>query len=161
MGVFYGDNEVWNAPLPADQNQTNNRAELMAALHALRTRDPSRKTVLVSDSEFFVNGYNLYMKKWARHNWTSRNSEIAHSDIWSRILHIHNKFATEITVVHVPSHIGIHGNTLADKLATQGRMKSPLWIDIPPPKKARPSPLVTQPRTRERTPSPDADLDFL
>jgi ribonuclease HI len=156
MGVFYGGLRVWKSHVPESQEQTNNRAELLAALHGLRTRDPQKVTVLVTDCEYLVNGYNIHLPKWQRHNWSTASGQIAHADIWKRLFHLRTKYPDSIIVTHCPSHIGIHGNTLADKLANKGRENSPLWVDIQPSNKkprAHATPDTTS-VSRARTPPP-------
>ena len=68
MGVFYGADRVWRSQVLLTQEQTNNRAELLAAIHALCIRDPTRTTVLVTDCEYLVKGYNTHMPGWHRHD---------------------------------------------------------------------------------------------
>ena len=50
-GVYFGDHGDVAAPLPITEKQTNNRAELRAALHTIRLRKPERRTLICSDSQ--------------------------------------------------------------------------------------------------------------
>jgi len=46
------------------------------------------------------------------------------------VVEIYNETEAEITLVWVPSHIGIHGNERADKAAARGANRNTVDIDI-------------------------------
>ena len=68
-GVYFGDQRDMAAPLPTTEKQTNNRGELRAALHAIRLRNPERRTLICSDSQLLVMGAIGKASKWQRHDW--------------------------------------------------------------------------------------------
>ena len=47
-------------------------------------------------------------------------------DLWTQLLHETGSQGTAIKWLHAPSHIGLDGNTHADRLADIGRRRSPL-----------------------------------
>ena len=51
---------------------------------------------------------------------------MGHVDLWTQLLHETESQGTAIQWLHVPSHIGVDGNTHADRLADIGRRCSPL-----------------------------------
>ena len=55
-GVYFGDARETAMHIPCDERQTNNRAELRAALHALHNRVKSKQTLIGSDSLLVVEG---------------------------------------------------------------------------------------------------------
>ena len=64
-GVYFGDLRDMAALLPTKEKQTNDRGELRAALHAIRVRNPQRRTLMCSDSPLVVMGATGKASKWA------------------------------------------------------------------------------------------------
>ena len=51
---------------------------------------------------------------------------MGHVDLWEQLLREIEQAGAAVRWLHVPSHVGIVGNTHADTLADMGRCKSPL-----------------------------------
>ena len=49
-------------------------------------------------------------------------------DVWEQLLHEIELAGPNVRWLHVPSHVGIPGNTKADTLADMGRRRSPLLL---------------------------------
>lgn len=107
------------APVPRDQPQTNNRAELLAALEALkRCRKPGPITVY-SDSQLLVKGASEWLPNWKANGWkNSQKKSVEHRDLWEQI----DTFIRErgVMFVWVKAHAGIPGNEEANALASSG-----------------------------------------
>lgn len=107
------------APVPRDQLQTNNRAELLAALEALKRCNKLAPITLYSDSQFVVRGANEWLPNWKTNAWkTSKKKPVEHRDLWEQIdQYIQQR---EVTFVWVEGHTGNAGNEAADTLACRG-----------------------------------------
>ena len=106
---------------------TNNRMELLAAIHALEALDrPSRLTV-VTDSAYVKGGITQWLAGWKRNGWrTSSKKPVKNEDLWRRL-----EAATErhdIAWEWVKGHAGHPENERADALARAGMepFKAPL-----------------------------------
>ena len=64
--------------------------------------------------------------KWQRHEWQGSRGPVGHVDLWEQLLQEIERAGPAVRWLHVPSHVGIHGNTKADTLADMGRRWSPL-----------------------------------
>lgn len=107
------------APVPRDQLQTNNRAELLAALEALKRCTKPGSITLYSDSQLLVKGVNEWLPNWKTKGWkNSKKKEVEHRDLWEQIDQFIQK--REVTFVWVEAHAGNPGNEEADALASLG-----------------------------------------
>lgn len=110
-----GTKEVLNG---AEQNTTNNRMELSAAINGLRhIKEPSQIQV-ITDSEYLRKGITEWIHNWIRNGWkTAGRSEVKNADLWKE-LHtlstIHN-----IKWSWVKGHSGDELNEEADALANK------------------------------------------
>ena len=97
---------------------TNQVAELMAALEALR-RTPVGATVeLVSDSQYTLNGLTTWRKSWAKNGWMTANRQpVANKDIWVALAA--EADMRNVTTRWVRGHNGDEMNELADDLANE------------------------------------------
>lgn len=110
---------------------TNNRAELMAALKAMRYACDMHayEMMLKSDSMYVVNALSLWIPKWVRQNWVkgSNGKTVENRDILEKIWE-------QMKVIRVlPRHVEAHGSDLsdpdtywneyADRLAKRGASK--------------------------------------
>jgi ribonuclease HI len=111
------------APLMGDR-QTNQRAEMMAALVGLKmvARDLERvgKIKLVTDSKHVVNGMTSWMIDWKKGGWVK---ELVNKDLWRKLDRQAEELKEKgivVTWVWVKGHSGVPGNEKADELATEG-----------------------------------------
>ena len=126
FGVFFGDHRDTAQCIPINQKQINNRGELLAAIHAIRHRTPHKRTLICSDLKLVVMGATGKASKWRRHDWQGSRGPVGHVDLWEQVLQEIEQAGAAVRWMHVPSHVGIVGNTHADTLADMGRRKSPL-----------------------------------
>ena len=69
-GIWYGDNNPCNKSIRVPlQKQSNQTAELMAILTAVKDNPPSDNLRIISDSRYAINGLTKYTNKWEARNW--------------------------------------------------------------------------------------------
>jgi ribonuclease HI len=98
---------------------TNNRMELLAAIHALEALErPSRLTV-VTDSAYVKGGITAWLHGWKRNGWkTSTRKPVKNEDLWRRLDAAQARH--EIVWKWVKGHAGHPENERADELARAG-----------------------------------------
>ena len=130
VGLYWGADSPKNqgVQLGHDELQgsfTNNRAELYAAIlalkQALQMDDIQGSLIIKSDSLYVINGIRSYIDKWKGNGWITANKEpVKNKDLWLQLDEIHQSCANKFEVVwdHVKGHIDT-GNVQADRLASQ------------------------------------------
>lgn len=114
-----GDTLELAAPVPWDQPQTNNRAELLAFLEALARCNRPGPITAISDSQLLVKGATEWMPGWKSRGWRKTDkTQVEHQDLWERIDAAMQ--AREIRFVWVKARSGNPGNDKADALARLG-----------------------------------------
>ncbi len=98
---------------------TNNRMELLAAIHALEALRRSSRLTLVTDSAYMKNGVTAWMPGWKAKGWrTSTGTPVKNMDLWQRLDAARSVHDVQWT--WVKGHAGHPENERADKLARQG-----------------------------------------
>eukprot|EP00127_Corallochytrium_limacisporum_P000397 Clim_evm92s11 gene=Clim_evmTU92s11 len=134
-GVFWNENHPWNTSERLAgpwKVQTNQRAELMAALDAIeRASELDRDLVLVTDSNYVIKGMtgefksilnSVSAERLARSD--QRVEAVVNGDLWLRMFALLKSSKRQISVQHVKGHSGAFGNVEADDLAVKGAAKS-------------------------------------
>lgn len=82
-------------------NSTNNRAELIALIMALKyiSENKSDKFKLYSDSQYVVKGFNIWMHNWAKKNFRDKKNP----DLWREIYDL-TKGGLNVSVSWVKGH---------------------------------------------------------
>ncbi len=106
--------------LNADDEQTNNRAELTAVLEALRVAATMPGILEVrTDSMYVLNSLALWSVRWLASDWKDppkpKNTELV-----KEILALAQQRAEPVRISHVRGHQGDYGNEVADRLANHG-----------------------------------------
>ena len=75
--------------VPVDASQTNNRAELMAAIAQLGSL-PGHilKVLIATDSDYLCCGIQGPVYKWKAGNWCTQEGSVPNADLWERLLHV-------------------------------------------------------------------------
>lgn len=120
VGVYYGVDDIRNISmrLPGSK-QTNNRAELLAALLGVLGIDRDKKTTLYTDSKYTINSVTKWFPAWLA-ECNDNDDKWRKSDNWD-LIHLLYKALEDrplVTLEYVPAHTGVPGNEGADKLAT-------------------------------------------
>ena len=102
-----------------EDNTTNNRMELIAAIKALEYLNENHKITLYTDSNYVKDGITKWIFNWKKNNWkTSAKKPVKNSDLWIQLDEIQNK--REVKWNWVKGHAGNLGNERADELARMG-----------------------------------------
>lgn len=102
-----------------EQNTTNNRMELMAAIKGLEALKEPCQVTLTTDSQYVRQGVTQWIHNWKRNGWrTASKSPVKNSDLWQQLDAVAAQH--QIDWCWVKGHAGHRENELADQLANQG-----------------------------------------
>ena len=80
----YGDTEKMFSG--AEEQTTNNRMELMAAIEGLEQLKKPMDVVLTTDSQYVKDGITKWIGGWKRKGWiTSQKKPVKNVDLWKRL----------------------------------------------------------------------------
>lgn len=122
--IVVGENgEVHHRGARTFERTTNNIAEMTAVMLAIDYVIAENETEckIHSDSQYVVNGINVWMWKWALHGWMgSSKHEIKNAELWQKIYALWNmaKGESNISIHYVKAHHTNKWNLLVDKFAT-------------------------------------------
>ena len=69
-----------------EENTTNNRMELLAAISALEAMTESCKVVLTTDSTYVKDGITRWIRNWKANGWkTAAKKPVKNKDLWERL----------------------------------------------------------------------------
>ena len=121
VGVFFGDRHALNVCERLQGRQTNQRAELTAAIRAVQLLDAidasGVSAEIFSDSKYVVDGVTQWIVKWRARNWCIKNQNI---DLWQRLDVLVRTKPHRLRWTHVRGHANVYGNEQADRLACAG-----------------------------------------
>lgn len=101
-----------------EQRQTNQRAELMAAIKAVEAITKPGNINLYSDSQYVVKGATEWMPKWKLNNWrNSAKQAVENQDLWKALDALLSK--RQLAFYWVKGHSGHPENNRADALASE------------------------------------------
>ncbi|MAE35423.1 MAG: ribonuclease HI [Oceanospirillaceae bacterium] len=113
----YGANEkeLWGG----EDNTTNNRMELMAAIEGLKALTRPCQVILTTDSKYVKQGINQWLAGWKKNGWkTASKQPVKNKDLWQAL---DKECARHQVEWHwVKGHAGHDGNERADQLANRG-----------------------------------------
>ncbi|MCW3489299.1 ribonuclease HI [Dethiobacter alkaliphilus] len=100
-----------------DEETTNQRMELQAAISALELLKEPCKVKLHSDSAYLVNAFKQrWFDKWQKNGWVNSKKEpVVNRDLWERLLELDRKH--DIEWVKVKGHADDELNNRCDQLA--------------------------------------------
>lgn len=101
-----------------EENTTNNKMELTAAIKALERLKEPCEVELYSDSAYLVNAFlNGWLIKWQMNGFKSSNKKpVQNVDLWQKLIELNN--IHKITWVKVKGHADNIYNNRCDALAT-------------------------------------------
>lgn len=100
-----------------ENNTTNNRMEIQAAIEALRNLKTPCTINLYTDSKYVMQGITQWIKNWQTNNWkNSNNKPVKNADLWQLLLA--ESARHQIKWHWVKGHADNTGNNIADELAT-------------------------------------------
>ncbi len=99
-----------------ENNTTNNRMELMAAIKGLEALKHSCDVELCTDSQYVRLGMTTWIEGWQKKGWKkSDNKPVKNADLWKELLRVSTKH--RVRWKWVKGHSGIRENELVDQLA--------------------------------------------
>ncbi len=101
-----------------DNNTTNNRMELTAAIKALKHFQSRKDITLITDSKYVKDGIQLWIKNWKKNGWkTVSKKPVKNKELWIEL----DALITKHNIVWewVKGHTGNKYNEKADYLARQ------------------------------------------
>ncbi|VDN54142.1 unnamed protein product [Dracunculus medinensis] len=120
IGVFWGDDHPDNIAEPLkDGPPTNNRAELMAVIVAVKQAVNKGLSCIIirTDSNLLIQSMNNWIKSWRLNGWkTANGQDVKNKDLIVEL----DKWLKRVRFEHVAGHAGIYGNEKADELARKG-----------------------------------------
>ncbi|MBF0193808.1 MAG: ribonuclease HI [Magnetococcales bacterium] len=97
---------------------TNNRMEMLAAIHALETLKRSCEVILTTDSNYVKDGITKWIYNWKKRGWRKADKKpVKNADLWKRL--------DAICIQHdvewrwVKGHSGHRENETVDQLAQE------------------------------------------
>lgn len=98
---------------------TNNRMELLAAIHALEALERPSVITVVTDSAYVKNGITGWLHGWKRNGWkTASKKPVKNVELWQRLDDAQARHT--VTWEWVKGHAGHPENERADELAREG-----------------------------------------
>ncbi len=101
-----------------EENTTNNKMELTAAIEGLSHLDKEIDIVLYTDSKYVKDGITKWIKNWKVNGWkTAAKKPVKNADLWKKLdseVNNHN-----VTWSWVKGHSGNKGNEIADNLCNK------------------------------------------
>ncbi len=102
-----------------EQDTTNNRMELMAAIMGLEALQRPCKVKLYIDSQYVLKGITEWLPNWKRRGWkTAARKPVKNADLWRRLDAAID--GHDIQWIWVKGHSDDAGNDHADLLANRG-----------------------------------------
>ena len=121
VGVYFGEGDERNVSERLEGDlQTNQRAELTAALRALQLVPREEGMELYSDSKYTVNAMTVWRRSWRASGWAK---PLANYDLFRALdAVLEEREACEVSTLckYVRAHAGCDGNEAADRLAKAG-----------------------------------------
>lgn len=101
-----------------EEETTNNRMELMAAIRSLEILSRECSIVLTTDSQYVRQGITEWMEGWKKRGWkTAAKKPVKNKDLWQRLDEAVKQHNVEWK--WVKGHSGHAGNERADDLANR------------------------------------------
>ena len=102
-----------------DQNTTNNRMELMAAIEALNSLTQPCEVELYTDSQYVKGGMTGWIFGWKKNGWkTASRKPVKNAELWKQLDEAVSRH--KINWHWVKGHVGHDENERADELARSG-----------------------------------------
>lgn len=107
-----------------EEETTNNRMELLAAVKALQLLKYPCNVKLHSDSAYLVNGFNQnWIANWQRNGWkNSKKEPVLNQDLWMQLIELSKLHQVEW--IKVKGHSDNKYNNRCDELARQAIEKN-------------------------------------
>ena len=102
----------------AEPDTTNNRMELLAAIHGLEALTRACKVELFTDSEYLRNGITRWLSVWKKRGWkTADKKPVKNVDLWQALEAARARH--NVRFHWIKGHAGHDENERADELARE------------------------------------------
>jgi len=102
-----------------EENTTNNRMELMAAIKGLEALHQSCDVDIFTDSQYVRKGITEWIANWRKNGWkTASKKPVKNTDLWQKLDTV--QLQHQVCWHWVKGHNGDEGNEMADTLANKG-----------------------------------------
>ena len=102
-----------------EEDTTNNRMELQAAIEALRALKEPCRVILTTDSVYVKNGITTWLESWKQKGWkTAAKKPVKNVDLWQALDEQNRRHRVDWH--WVKGHSGHRENEIADQLANRG-----------------------------------------
>ena len=116
--VIFDNNNKQKNISGSEENTTNNRMELSAAIMALEEVNTNSEITIYTDSTYVKNGITEWVLKWKKNGWKNSNKEpVKNKDLWEKLDNLCEQ--NSINWKWVKGHGSNKYNNLADELATK------------------------------------------
>jgi ribonuclease HI len=118
-GVLMRFGEIEKSLCGGENNTTNNRMELLAAIKALAALSEPCIVELTTDSQYVRKGITEWIINWKKNNWrNSAKKLVKNCDLWQQL----DEEARRHTIkwLWIKGHSGHRENEIADDLANEG-----------------------------------------
>ena len=113
-----------------EENTTNNRMELKAAIMGISKSSINKKVIIYTDSKYVKDGITSWINNWKSNDWlTSSKKPVKNQDLWKELDLLNNKYDVEWKWVKAHqdnSSEDSRFNNMADELARNGALE---WKD--------------------------------
>ena len=104
-----------------EDESTNNRMELTAAIRALRSiKEPSSVTIY-TDSQYLQKGIGEWLSGWIRKDWRTTSGKVANRDLWEELIAAEKPHTVRWEWLR--GHDGDPNNQRVDQLARKVRQR--------------------------------------
>ena len=135
-GVWFGPNHPLNCSGTFPGRQTNQLAEIHAAIVAIEIAIDEQMDSLeiYTDSMYLINGATSWIHKWKNNGWMTCSGEpVVSMDKWLELddaMHCYWDHGGDLSWQYVPGHCGDFGNMQADRMARDAAAaSSPNYYD--------------------------------
>lgn len=109
-----------------EENTTNNKMELMAAIKCLQALKKEGTVITINtDSQYVKNGITTWIHNWKKNGWKSSNKQpVKNQDLWKELDNLCQVHS--VSWNWVKGHSTNEGNNIADELANKGCVQ---WME--------------------------------
>ncbi|MBI3583801.1 MAG: ribonuclease HI [Nitrospinae bacterium] len=102
----------------AEENTTNNKMELTAAIMGLKTLKEPCHVTIVSDSNYLIQGMTKWVNSWLKKGWkTADKMPVKNRELWEKLIVLSKRHKIEWK--WIKGHNGHPENERADELANE------------------------------------------
>ena len=100
-----------------EENTTNNKMEMTAAIESLGMTKENSEIEIYTDSEYLMKGITIWIHNWQKNNWKTKDKkDVLNKDLWLSLLEETSK--RNVSWKKVAGHSGDKWNERCDEIAT-------------------------------------------